>query len=140
MNLCLRCIKVLVFAFSRLRALRTVTPLMRRRAVKGESPLQQIFLKVRRSFFHMLAARLDSVPSADLCPTEENAEVVKEVQREKDSCLNLQISSEVLGPSSPSTAALETDVSVQDNLDRKPSFNGNVLFCCRLGSTVDHAA
>lgn len=109
-----------------------VIPLMRRRAVKGGSLLQQIFLKVRRSFFHMPAPRLDSVPSVDLCSTEENAEVVKEVQREKDSCLTLQRSSEVLSPSSPSTAALETDVSVRDNLDRKTSFNGNVLFCCCL--------
>lgn len=110
-----------------------VIPLMRRRVVKGGSLLQQIFLKVRRSFFHMPAPRLDSVPSVDFCSTEENAEVVKEVQ--KDSCLTLQRSSEVLSPSSPSTTALETDVSVRDNLDSKTSFNGNVLFCCCLVQT-----
>ena len=103
---------------------------MRRRAVKGESPSSQIFIKVRRSFFRILAARLDSVPSVDCSSTEENAEVVKDVQREKESCLSLQRSLEVLGPSSPSTAALETDLAVQDHLDRKPSFNGNLLFCC----------
>lgn len=102
----------------------------RRRAVKGESPSQQIFLKVRRSFFRMPAARLDSVPSVDCCSTEENAEVVKDVQKEKESSLSLQRSSEVLGPSPPSTTVLETDLAVRDNLDRKPSFNGNVLFCC----------
>lgn len=81
----------------------------------------------------MPAPRLDSVPSVDFCSTEENAEVVKEVQ--KDSCLTLQRSLEVLSPSSPSTTALETDVSVRDNLDRKTSFNGNVLFCCCLVQT-----
>lgn len=104
--------------------------MMRRRGVKGESPSQQIFLKVRRSFSHTLVARLDPVLSVDCSSTEEVAEVVKDVQREKESCLTLRRSSEVLGPSSPSTTALETDLAVQDNLERKPSFNGNVLFCC----------
>lgn len=121
---------VLVFAFSRLRALRTVTLMTRRRAVKGESPSRQILLRVRRSFFRMLAAHLDSVQSVDRSSTEENAEVLKDVQREKESCLSLQRSSEVLGPSSPRSTALEPELAVRENLDRKPSFNGNVLFCC----------
>lgn len=131
-NLSFRCIdsRSRVFSSSsRLRALRTVTLMMRRRAVKGESPSWQIFLKVRRSVFGMLVARLDSIPSVDCCSTEENAELVKDVQREKESCFSLQRSSELLGPSSPSSTALETDLVVRDNLDRKPSFNGNVLFC-----------
>lgn len=130
-NLSFRCIdsRSRVFSSSsRLRALRMVTLMMRRRAVKGESPSRQIFLKVRRSVFGMLVARLDLIPSVDCCSTEENAEVVKDVQR-KESCFSIQRSSELLGPSSPSSTALETDLVVRDNLDRKPSFNGNVLFC-----------
>ncbi|CAG09340.1 unnamed protein product [Tetraodon nigroviridis] len=64
--------------------------------------------------------------TADLSQ-DENAVGMKDMQREKESCLSLQRSLEVLGPSSPSTTALETDLAVRDNLDRKPSFND---LCC----------
>lgn len=77
----------------------------------------------REKRFPHAGAPLDSVPSVDRCSTEENAEVVKDVQRDKESR-----SSELLGPSPPSTTALETDLAVRDNLDRKPSFNSNVSF------------
>eukprot|EP00066_Takifugu_rubripes_P001071 XP_003962008.1 PREDICTED: potassium voltage-gated channel subfamily H member 7 [Takifugu rubripes] len=57
----------------------------------------------------------------------ENSEVVKDTEREKESRLSLQRSSEALGPSSPSTTVLDSDLPLRDNLDRKPSFND---LCC----------
>lgn len=54
--------------------------------------------------------------------------MVKDLQRETESRLSIQRSSEVLGPSSPSTTVLDPEVAVRDNLDRQPSFNGDKLF------------
>lgn len=64
----------------------------------------------------------------DCCPTGENREVVKDMQKAKESYSCLQRSSEVLAPSSPSAAVLESTLVVRENLDRKPSFEGD-LFC-----------
>lgn len=75
-------------------------------------------------------------PTVGCSSAEENAEVLKDVEREKESGLSLRRSSELLGPSSPSTTVLEPDLSVRDNLDRKPSFNGNIVFCCFTWSLI----
>lgn len=53
--------------------------------------------------------------------------MVKDTETEKESRLSLQRSSEVLGPSSPSTTVLDSELPLRDNLDRKPSFNGENL-------------
>lgn len=40
--------------------------MMRRRALKGESPSRQIFPKVTGSFFHVLLLHLESVPQINV--------------------------------------------------------------------------
>ncbi|XP_028289441.1 voltage-gated inwardly rectifying potassium channel KCNH7 [Parambassis ranga] len=57
----------------------------------------------------------------------ENKEVVKDIQRERESNSCLKRSSVVLGPSSLNVPALDSDLIVRDSLDRRPSFED---LCC----------
>lgn len=62
---------------------------------------------------------------ADCHSTGESKEMVKEVQRERESNSCLKRSSVVLGRSSLTVPGLDSDVIVRDSLDRKPPFEGN---------------
>nr|XP_046260457.1 potassium voltage-gated channel subfamily H member 7 isoform X1 [Scatophagus argus] len=52
----------------------------------------------------------------------ESKEVVRDLGRERESNSCLKRSSEVLGPTPPSTAVLDSNVVVRENLERRPSF------------------
>lgn len=63
--------------------------------------------------------------TVDCCSTGENKEVVRDMGRQRESNLCLRRSSEVLVPSSPGAAVLDTNLVVRDNLERRASFEGN---------------
>lgn len=64
----------------------------------------------------------------DCRPTVENKEVVKDLGRERESNSCLKRCSEVLGPSPPTAAVLDSNLIVGDSLERRPSFEGD-MFC-----------
>ncbi|XP_068184495.1 potassium voltage-gated channel subfamily H member 7-like [Antennarius striatus] len=58
----------------------------------------------------------------------EHREAVRDIrEKESSSCLQKKRSSEVLGPSSPSSAVLNSNLVVRDNVERGPSFED---LCC----------
>lgn len=64
--------------------------------------------------------------TVDCCSTGENKEVVRDMGRKRESNSCLRRSSEVLVPSSPGAAVLDTNLVVRDNLERRASFEGNL--------------
>lgn len=65
--------------------------------------------------------------AVDCRSTGDNKEVVGEIGRERESNSCLKRSSEALGPSPPNAAVLDSNLVVRDNLERRPSFEGNIL-------------
>lgn len=123
------------------------------KALKGESPSHQIYPKVSRKksgpyrlipralwlqicskqyqrehLFHVEYSSVIPLTAVDCFSTGENKVVVQEMGRERESSSCLKRSSEVLGPSSPSAAVLDSDLPIRDNLERRSSLEGNIFY------------
>lgn len=82
----------------------------------------------REHLFHVEYISVIPLTAGDCFSTGENKVVVQEMGRERESSSFLKRSSEVLGPSSPSAAVLDSDLAIRVNLERRPSLEGNFIY------------